>query len=48
MITDLYIFNQFRVPYTVAHKRNASGNFSALKVYNSLTTNARAMILYLF
>ena len=33
---------------TVAHKRNAKPNYLTLNAYNSLTTNARIMILYSF
>ena len=32
----------------MAHKRNAKSKFLVLKAYNSLTTSARTMILYLF
>ena len=38
------------IPYnnTVAIKRNATTHFLTLKAYNSLTTYARTIILYLF
>ncbi len=36
------------IGYTVVHKKNAKSKFLALKTYNSLTTSARTMILYLF
>ncbi len=39
-------FNQYI--YTVAIKRNATTYFLTLKAYNSLTTYARTIILYLF
>jgi hypothetical protein len=49
---NLYIILPYNLQkllyYTVAHKRKAKVNFLALKAYNSPTTSAKVIILYLF